>query len=144
VIGKKGLPCQRRWLGWPHPILLHRRFGDVNAHLPQFPHNPGRAPHRVRLPHVSNQLAYLLGHGRATRRASLAQASPVVAKALMLPGEDRAGLDQGEYFWPAGREPSEPRPEQAIGWAESRAIDGLLIDRALMPQRKMFQTERCA
>jgi hypothetical protein len=44
----------------------------------------------------------LLGNGRTTSLPSLAQASPVVAKALMLPGEDRAGLDQGEYFWPAG------------------------------------------
>jgi hypothetical protein len=77
VVLEKGLPCRRRRFGWPHPILLHRRFGHPNAHLAQFSHNPGRAPRRVRLPHVPDQLAHLLGNGRATRLASLAQAPPI-------------------------------------------------------------------
>jgi hypothetical protein len=37
-------------------------------------------------------------------RAVLAQASPMVAKALLLPGKDREGLDKGECCVPTGPE----------------------------------------
>ena len=43
---------RRRWrLVWPHPILLHRRLGHVDAQLAQFPDDPWRTPGRIGLPH---------------------------------------------------------------------------------------------
>ena len=94
VIGQDDLCYRAITLRWLHPILLHRRLGHLDAHLPQFPHNPGRAPRGIRLPHVSNQLAHFFGYGRAPGLTLLAQLPPVVAKALVLPGNDRAGVNE--------------------------------------------------
>jgi hypothetical protein len=67
-------------------------LGHLTASRAPLAHHPGRAPCRVRPPHVPDQLAHLLGHGRTTRRASRAQVPPVVAASLTWPGEDRVGL----------------------------------------------------
>ena len=66
-----------RWRGrltdlWP--ILLHRRFGDIDAKLPQLPDNARRAPRRIRLPHILDQLADLFHDGRSSRLAALTAA----------------------------------------------------------------------
>ena len=42
---------------------------------------------------------------------------------------------------PAGPQPGEPHPKEAIGWAESRPMKGLLIDGELMPQSEVFETQ---
>jgi hypothetical protein len=83
-------------------------------------------------------------NGRAAKRAWLAQLSPMVAKTLALPRNDGAGLNERQGVLPGRPEPRETHPEQPIGWAKSRAMDGPLIDRKLMSQRKIFQMQRCA
>jgi hypothetical protein len=60
----------------------------------------------------------------------------MVAKSLLLPGDHRAWLDKREGSSPARPQAGQPRPEEAIGRAESRAVDGLLIDRDLMLKRE--------
>jgi len=42
---------------------------------------------------------------------------------------------------PTRPEPSQPRPEHPIGRPETRAINGLLVDRQLMPQGQVFQAQ---
>jgi hypothetical protein len=73
MMREKSLPRRRRRLGWPYPVLLHRRLGHLNAHLPQFPHNPWRAPRGIRLPHGLDELADLLGNRWTAGPALLAQ-----------------------------------------------------------------------
>jgi len=65
----------------------------------------------------------------------------VVTKALLLPGDDRARLDEYQGIEPAWPEPSQPRPESPIGRTEARAINGLFVDRQLMPQGQVFQVQ---
>jgi hypothetical protein len=66
VVVEQGRP-RRGWrLLRRRPRCRHRRFGHVNAHLPQFPDDPGRASRRIRLPHRLDELADLWGHGGAT------------------------------------------------------------------------------
>jgi hypothetical protein len=104
VVLQQGLPRWRRRPPRSDTVRLHRRIGYVNAQPAQFSHDPGRAPRRVRLPHVPNQRAYLLGNRRTTRLALLPQVPPVVSKPLVLPGKDRAGLDKGERLLPTDPE----------------------------------------
>ena len=71
----------------------------------------------------------------------LTQVPPVVPKALLLPGDDRPGLDERQDLLPARPQSREPRPEQAIGQAKTRAMSSLFVDRQLMPQGKVFQAQ---
>ena len=88
-----------------------------------------------------DDLAELFGNPWTARRALPAQLSPVVANALGLPGDDRPGLDEYQRGLPTGPEAGQPSTEQAIGLTEARAMEGLLVNRQLMPQRQMFQTQ---
>jgi hypothetical protein len=72
----------------------------------------------------------------------LAQLSPVVAKALVLPSDDGTGLNERQGILSGRPELREPCPEQTSGWAKSRAMDSLLIHGKLVPQRKIFQAQR--
>jgi hypothetical protein len=90
---------------------------------------------------LSEELAYLLGNGRTTRLAALAQAPPVVTNSLAVPDADCAGLDTGERFLPTRPEAREPGSEQAIRRPEPRSVDHPLIDGHLMPQGHVLQLE---
>jgi hypothetical protein len=67
--------------------------------------------------------------------------SPVVTKALLLPGDHRAGLDEYHGFGPAPPKPGQPPPEHPISRTEAWASNGLLVDRQLMPQGQVFQAQ---
>ena len=104
-------PCRRRRLAALYSIDLHGRFGYVDAQLLQFPNDPWRAPRRVRLPHRADEMADILGNRRTTGGTMLAQALPVVAKSLALPGDDGTGLNELQGILSGRPEPREPRPE---------------------------------
>ena len=107
----------------------------------QFPDDPRRTPGGIRLPHRLDELADFFGHSGATGFCLLTQAPPVVSKALLLPGDDRPGLDERQDRLPARPEPREPRPEQAVGRMKTRAMSSLLINRQLVPQCQVFQAQ---
>jgi hypothetical protein len=67
----------------------------------------------------------------------------MLTKSLLLPGDHRTGLDECQGGLPAGPQASKLYPEHPINRTKVRAMDGLLIDRDLMPQRQVFQAERC-
>jgi hypothetical protein len=92
VIGEKGLP--RRRLPRPHPIRLHRGFDHVNAQLAQLADDPWCTPGRIGLPRPADEIADVFGNPWTAGRTLLAQLSPMVAKALALPSDDGAQLDE--------------------------------------------------
>ena len=117
---------------------------DLATSMPSFRSSPTirGEPHVGFACHIAwMSCADLLGHGGATGRSLLTQAPPVVTKALLLPGDHCAGLDECQGIAPARPEPRQPRPEQAIGRTKARAINGLLVDRQLMPQGQVFQAQ---
>ena len=67
----------------------------------------------------------------------------MVTKALLLPGNHRPGLDEYQGIGPAPPKPGQPPPEHPISPTEARARDGLFVDRQLMPQRQVFEAQRC-
>ena len=83
----------------------HRGFGHVNADLAEFSNDARRAPAWIGAPHVLDELADLFGDGRTTRPSALTQASPVVSKACLLPGDDSAGLNKFETLLPTRPKP---------------------------------------
>jgi hypothetical protein len=105
VVIEEDLPRWRRWRAWFHPVGLDGRFGHINAQLAQLAHKSGRAPGRVRLPHRLDEFADLLGNRRATGGSLPTQAPPIVTKALLLPGDHCAGLDECQDIEPAWPEP---------------------------------------
>jgi hypothetical protein len=90
----------------------------------------------IRLPHGSNQITHLLGNGRPTRRALLAEIPPVVAESLPLPGNHGAGLDERESALPAWPQLGEPGAEEPISRTEARAWDSPFIHGDLMLESK--------
>ena len=138
MIVQKGLPGWRRWLTRARAILLHGRFGDCNAEFLECADNARGAPRGIGLPHVLDELAHCLGDTRSPRRALPASTSPVVPAPLLLPGNHGARLHQSYSLVPAGPQPREPGPEQAIGGPKLWLGDALFIDRDLMPQNDEF------
>jgi hypothetical protein len=63
----------------------------------------------------------------------------VTAKALALPADHDAGLDECQGFAPARPEPRQPRSDHPIGQPEARSWHRSLVYRELMPQRQVFQ-----
>jgi hypothetical protein len=141
VVVQEGLPRGRRRSRRSDARRLHRRLGHLDAPLVQLADDPRRAPGGIRLPHRLDELADVLGHGGATGGSLLTHVPPVVANALLLPGDDRAGLGEDKGTALAWPEPRQPRPEHPIGPMEARAINGLLVDPQLLPQRKVFQAQ---
>src|SRR5262245_48983818 len=92
VIVEKRLPGWRGWLTSARAILLHGRFGDINAEFLELADNARGAPRGIGLPHVLDERAHLLSDGRSSRLAALTQSSPVVPEPLFLPSDDRTGL----------------------------------------------------
>jgi hypothetical protein len=141
VVLQKGLPRRGRRPLRSDTIRLHRRFGHVNAQLAQLANNAWCAPGRIGLPHRADEIVDILGNRRTAGLALLAQSPPVIAKALALPGEDRAGLDKSECLLPTHPEAREAGPEQTIRRLEPRSVNCPLIDGHLMPQGHVLQPE---
>jgi len=76
---------------------------------------------------LANQVAHLLGKRGPARGPPLAQTPPVLAKALVLPGDDRARLYELQSAMPAWSQARQPDPEEAIGRGEAWSVDGLFV-----------------
>ena len=64
MIGQERFPRWGRGFAHRWPILLHRRFGHVNAQFAEFADNARGAPSGIRLPHIVDQFAGLLREGQ--------------------------------------------------------------------------------
>ena len=75
-------------------VFLHRRFGDIDAQLSQFPNDSRRSPGRVHRPHLSDQCPQLRRYRGSADTTRVAEPSPVVPESSLLPAHDRSGLDK--------------------------------------------------
>ena len=97
---------------------------------------------------VLDELTDLFGNRGTARRALLAQLSPVVAKALALPGDHGTRLHECQGALPPRPQTRQPRPEQTIGRPELRTmqrfVDTRRADAAMpgVPGTVMLETER--
>jgi hypothetical protein len=103
--------------------------------LGQLADDTRRAPGRVGAGEAASELAQLLGDERSFGSACLTQATPVIAKAGALPGDDGARLDEAQVLAPAGPDSCQVGPEHPAGPLE---------DRELMAQGEHFELERCS
>ena len=76
-------------------------FAGVSDTFPQFADDPGCTPGRIGLLHPADELADLFGNWWTAGGTLLAQPSPMVAKALALPGDDGTRLNKGQGILPA-------------------------------------------
>jgi len=131
--------------GWPGVCDSARRYrlGNVDAELGQFPDDTRRAPGRVGPGEAANELAELLGDGRSSGSASLAQTAPMLAKAGALPGDDGVWFDECQVLAPAGPDSGQEGPENPVSRGDAGPPTSPLVDRDLMAQGEHLELERC-
>ena len=127
VILEEGLPGGRWRRADRAPVRLHRRFGDLDSQLPEFPTMRGDPPGGVGAPHLPDQVADVFGKGGTARFAALAQTSPRVPEPSLLSGDDGARPDerQGRHSSPTTAVTATLRrgDPSAGAWAAERSVD---------------------
>jgi len=134
VIVQKRPPGLRRRFPSADHVLGHGLFGDVVAQHGQFGYDPRYAPGRVLPGHAANQVTDFAFDGRASGFAGPGFPPPIQVEALVMPPDDRFGLDEDQgrsSVWP---EAPEPYPEDAVAGPQFRAFDRLLEHRHLLSQ----------
>lgn len=119
-------------------MLLHGGFCHSNAEFLEFPDNTRGTPRGIGLPHVLDQGTDLFGNGRSARCAVLTETSLMISETFLLPGNDRARLDDCHSPLPAGPQPRAPHPEHAIRRLKRRSGDTLFVDCNLVVQGSEF------
>ena len=79
-----------------------------------------------------DEVTDFFGNGRPTRRAALAEVSPVIPKPFLLPGNHGARLYELQSVLPTWLQAGQPRPEKPIRRMKFGTLDGLLVDGQLM------------
>ncbi len=88
-------------------VLGHRSFGHVMPEQRQFGYDPRCAPGRVLLGHAANQVTDFAPDRRASGFAGPRLRPPIQFEALVMPPDDRFGLDEDQGrspVWPEARE----------------------------------------
>src|SRR6516164_545314 len=101
----------------------------------------GGAPQGIRRRHPGNQGVDLGADGRAAPARPVRELGPVLAEAAPLPTENGAGGHDDEGLSPAGPDPGQPHPEEAIRWAEFRPGHHAPVHGELLPQGEVLQGE---
>ena len=142
VVLEEGAPRLRRRpvsMALRH-VLGDRRLGDVVAEQFQFCVDPRRSPVRVLGRHLSDERDHV---GRDRRTASPARApSPEDSEPGPVPGDDGLGFHDSEDVAPAGPDPSEECPEDAVETAEMRPRDRSFEYGELLTKREVLEDER--
>ena len=99
-----------------------------------------RAPERVGGGHPSDQSFDLRMDGRTSSRAAR-ELGPVVAEAAPLPAQDGVRRHDHEGLPPAGPDPGERGPEEAISSAQARSRHCSLVDGELLAQGQVREGE---
>ena len=62
LIAQKAAPARRRRISSPYHVLGDSRLADLDAELEQLAMDPGRAPERISVTHITNHLANFAIH----------------------------------------------------------------------------------
>lgn len=121
----------------PNHILGDGGLRHLDSNLPQFPMNARSSPARVGETHLPNQI----GDFRRYRRAIFATPtlpSPIEAKSLAMPGDDRLWLDQEQRRTPIVPQSGEPNPRDSIRPAKTQLVTAArtLQDQELVAESK--------
>src|SRR6516225_10192638 len=103
VVPQKGPPGGRGRPRSPGHVFGDGRLAYADPELKRFAMDPGRAPERIGLAHLADQIADLTSERRLAGAAGPGSPPPVQAEALMMPLNDRRRLDQDQGIqagWP--------------------------------------------
>ena len=106
--------------------------------------NPGRAPERVGVRHLSDEGSDLRGDGRAAWPVPPALAGPEELEACPMPPDDRLGVDDGDDLRPAVPEVGEENPKDPVGGAQAWTPHGALEDGQLVAQCEVLEHQGAA
>jgi hypothetical protein len=126
---QEGAPGRRRRLLRPNHVLLHRRLGDVDAELGEFPDDAWGAPPRVRGRHRADESRTPLAAAGLPdllweRRTQWSRNRR----------DHRTRLDEDNDVPPAVPGTGQPRPEKTIGNLDARSRGAPLVDGELVAQ----------
>jgi hypothetical protein len=116
-----------------------RPLGDFNPELQEFPMDSGSAPQRIGGGHFSDEVDDLGVDRWAADPALPRELGPVLAETASLPTHDGVGSHEHERLPPAGPNPGEPNPEQAICSSQPRPAERSFIHADLVTQREVLQ-----
>jgi hypothetical protein len=134
VVLEKRLPGGRGRLMATDHVLLDGGLGDVDADLAQLTTDLRRSPEWVGGRHSSNEVPHLPRHGRSSRLPRSGQPGPVFSELAPAPGDHGPWLHDEQRLLPARPDPGMPSPEDAVSWANARALHGSLVDTKLVPE----------
>src|SRR5450631_1684667 len=141
VIRKEGAPGLGRRLAWP---VWHQTrdlaFGDLDAELEQLAVDTRRAPERVCVRHVPNEVVGA-AIGRWASGWSPGTPSPKVREGRAMPANDGGGLHDHEGAAPSGPGTNEPDPEEAVGPVEQRTRSATLKNGKLLTEGEVLKSE---
>ena len=136
VVLEERPPGWRRRLAAADHVLLDGGLGDVDTDLAQLTDDARRSPERVGGRHPSNEISNLPCHGWSSSPPCSRQLGPVLSELAPAPGDHGPWLHDEQRLSPARPDPGKPSPEDAVSWANARALHGSLVDTKLVPEGK--------
>ncbi len=137
MILEKGSPRLGGWLSLPDHVFGDRGLRHLDSNLQQFPVNARSSPARVGEAHLPNQIPNFRRYRRATF-ATPTLPSPIEAKSLAMPGDNRLRFDKEQRRSPIVPQPREPNPQDSISPTETELMTAVrtLQDQKLMSESK--------
>src|SRR5437763_1683488 len=123
VILEKGSPRLRGRFPVPDHVLGDCCLRHLNTEFQEFPMNARSAPARVSETHVPDEIPNFRRYRRATF-ATPTLPSPIEAKSLAMPSDNRLRFDQEQRRSPIVPQPREPNPQDSISPGEEELTSG--------------------
>jgi hypothetical protein len=129
----------------PDHVLGDGCLRHLNTELQKFPMNARSSPARVREAHVPDEIANFRRYRRATF-ATPTLPSPIEAKSLAMPSDNRLRFHDQQGRSPAAPELREPDPQDSVRKAETEPVTTArtLQDQELMAECKNLCLQRYA
>ncbi len=137
VILEKGSPRLGGRFPVPDHVLGDCCLRHLNTEFQEFPMNARSAPARVGETHVPDEIPNFRRYRRATF-ATPTLPSPIEAKSLAMPGDNRLRFDKEQRRSPIVPQPREPNPQDSISPTETELMTAVrtLQDQKLMSESK--------
>jgi hypothetical protein len=114
-------------------------LSHFDSKLEKLAMDSGRAPQRIGGSHFSDEGHDLGVYWRAAYGGPAGELGPVFTETAPLPTQDGVGSHEHEGLPPAGPDPGQPHPEQAIRRAQPGPADGSLVHGDLVTQGEVLE-----